>query len=180
MIKKLGPDGLGKVWEKVYTLMKVITGEVDVENEGNLQAQIHKKIDKADVIQNATTRDTEKIPSAAVVADLQDQITAQNTKMTWTQLYNGKPAAVSLSGLDFRELMVELYITSRKTSHVTRILREQLFDVEKHFMGGHYYSTTDCSSFNFVCTGTQLYNIIITYGGNTIAASDIDLVVWYR
>lgn len=39
------------------------------------------KIPTANIVQNATTAATDKVPSAAVAKDLQDQITQQNTKI---------------------------------------------------------------------------------------------------
>lgn len=41
------------------------------------------KIDKSDIVQNATTSATNKIVSAAVAKNLQDQITKQNTNMEY-------------------------------------------------------------------------------------------------
>ena len=38
--KKLGGNGLEIVWKKVFSLMKIITGDVDVAGKGNLQKQI--------------------------------------------------------------------------------------------------------------------------------------------
>lgn len=38
--KKTKPNGLDKVWEKVFELVKIITGDVDVVGNGNLQEQI--------------------------------------------------------------------------------------------------------------------------------------------
>lgn len=40
--KKLGPDGLNVVWQKVFELVKSITGNVNVKTDGTLQAQITK------------------------------------------------------------------------------------------------------------------------------------------
>ena len=42
--KKLGPEGVGVLWEKVFSVMKSITGAVDVE-KGTLQEQINKKVE---------------------------------------------------------------------------------------------------------------------------------------
>lgn len=39
------------------------------------------KLDKSQIVQNATTAATDKVPSAAVVKNLQDQITQLNTKI---------------------------------------------------------------------------------------------------
>ena len=52
------------------------------EDGTTVEAKLNGKIDKADIIQNATTAATDKVPSAAVAKNLQDQITAQNTKLT--------------------------------------------------------------------------------------------------
>lgn len=38
--KKLGPEGLGAVWTKVFSLIKIITGDVDVTKNGTIQEQI--------------------------------------------------------------------------------------------------------------------------------------------
>lgn len=43
--KKLGKDGLEKVWKKVFSLIKLLTGDVDVSGKGTLQEQINKKAD---------------------------------------------------------------------------------------------------------------------------------------
>ena len=59
------------------------------EDGTTVEAKLNGKIDKADIIQNATTAATDKVPSAAVAKNLQDQITAQNTKIAWTKLHEG-------------------------------------------------------------------------------------------
>ena len=41
MSEKLNKEGLTKVWLKVWTLVKTLTGEVDVSGKGTLQAQIN-------------------------------------------------------------------------------------------------------------------------------------------
>ena len=38
--KLLGGSGLNQVWVKVFSLVKILTGDVDVKNKGNLQKQI--------------------------------------------------------------------------------------------------------------------------------------------
>lgn len=38
--KKLDPTGLGSVWNKVFSLVKLLTGDVDVKGKGTLQHQI--------------------------------------------------------------------------------------------------------------------------------------------
>ena len=52
------------------------------EDGTTVEAKLNGKIDEADIIQNATTAATDKVPSAAVAKNLQDQITAQNTKIS--------------------------------------------------------------------------------------------------
>ena len=44
--KKLGTDGLEKVWGKVFELIKSITGDVDVKGKGTLQQQINNHTHK--------------------------------------------------------------------------------------------------------------------------------------
>ena len=39
-MKKLGSDGLRLVWEKVFYCMRLITGNVNVDEKGDLQTQI--------------------------------------------------------------------------------------------------------------------------------------------
>ena len=39
-IEKLGKDGLDKVWKKVFSLIKILTGDVTVNRDGTLQDQI--------------------------------------------------------------------------------------------------------------------------------------------
>lgn len=48
----------------------------------SVQDRLGQKLDKSVIIQNATTAATDKVPSAAVAKDLQDQINQQNTKNT--------------------------------------------------------------------------------------------------
>lgn len=52
------------------------------EDGTTVEAKLNGKIDEADIIQNATTAATDKVPSAAVAKNLQDQITAQNTNLS--------------------------------------------------------------------------------------------------
>lgn len=47
----------------------------------SVQDRLGQKLDKSVIIQNATTAATDKVPSAAVAKDLQDQINQQNTKI---------------------------------------------------------------------------------------------------
>lgn len=54
----------------------------------SVQDRLGQKLDKSVIIQNATTAATDKVPSAAVVKDLQDQITQQNTKTDAEILYD--------------------------------------------------------------------------------------------
>lgn len=54
--KKLGNNGLGIVWEKVFSLIQLITGNVDVSGKGNLQKQI---ID----LEESIAEESVKIPS---------------------------------------------------------------------------------------------------------------------
>lgn len=48
----------------------------------SVQDRLGQKLDKSVIIQNATTAATDKVPSAAVAKDLQDQINQQNTKIS--------------------------------------------------------------------------------------------------
>ena len=41
---KLNLDGLSKVWQKVFGLVKILTGDVDVINKGSLQEQINEAV----------------------------------------------------------------------------------------------------------------------------------------
>lgn len=50
-MKKLGIEGLGAVWIKIFSLIQLVTGNVDVKNKGDLQTQINRL--------------DQKIPSAA-------------------------------------------------------------------------------------------------------------------
>lgn len=52
------------------------------ENGESVQKKLNDKIEKSSIVQNATTTATDKVISAAVAKNLQDQITAQNTKMS--------------------------------------------------------------------------------------------------
>lgn len=54
--KKLGLDGLGKVWEKVFELMKTVTGNVDVAGKGTLQEQIDAKASTIATLQRDRSR----------------------------------------------------------------------------------------------------------------------------
>lgn len=51
----------------------------------SVQDRLGQKLDKSVIIQNATTAATDKVPSAAVAKDLQDQINQQNTNMIQTR-----------------------------------------------------------------------------------------------
>lgn len=45
-----------------------------------VETKLNQMLSKSDIVQNATTAATNKVPSAAVAKNLQDQITQQNTK----------------------------------------------------------------------------------------------------
>lgn len=51
------------------------------EDGQTVEAKMLQKIDQSAIIQNATTAATNKVVSAAVAKNLQDQITSQNTKI---------------------------------------------------------------------------------------------------
>lgn len=76
-IKKLGTDGLEKVWKKVFSLIKLLTGDVDVSGKGTLQEQINKKADSGHSHSAATassngfmsSSDKSKLDGIAVSAD---------------------------------------------------------------------------------------------------------------
>lgn len=40
-VKKLGPEGVGELWQKVFELVKLLTGDVDT-SKGTLQEQINE------------------------------------------------------------------------------------------------------------------------------------------
>lgn len=53
--EKLDKEGLKKVWLKIWSLLKVVVGDVDVEGKGNLQTQIDDMENKVkDCFRNAS------------------------------------------------------------------------------------------------------------------------------
>ena len=51
------------------------------EDGASVEAKLGQKIDVSNIVQNAATAATDKVPSAAVAKNLQDQINQQNTKI---------------------------------------------------------------------------------------------------
>ena len=68
-----------------------------------IKSALSLKFDKSNIVQNATTTATDKVPSAAVAKNLQDQITALNTKNVgaiffdnWYRYHEPKPIEYSV------------------------------------------------------------------------------------
>lgn len=68
------------------------------EDGESVETKLSQKFDAANIVQNATTAATDKVPSAAVAKNLQDQITQQNTKLgknfryiPWTSINQSTP-----------------------------------------------------------------------------------------
>ena len=57
------------------------------EDGTTVEAKLNGKFDKTNIVQNAATAAADKVPSAAVAKNLQDQITAQNTKIGLRSVY---------------------------------------------------------------------------------------------
>ena len=70
------------------------------EDGTSVQTKLAQKIEKADIIQNATTASTTKVVSASVAKNLQDQINEQNTKKANVQ--SGHACEVGLSDKNAR------------------------------------------------------------------------------
>lgn len=49
--EKLGKTGLGYLWQKIFTLIQTITGDVEVDTKGDLQTQINAIQAKVDSIE---------------------------------------------------------------------------------------------------------------------------------
>lgn len=83
--KKLGLDGLGKVWGKVFELMKTVTGNVDVAGKGTLQEQIDANDSDISTLRRDISRTL-----------LYTNVTVQNT-----DLDNYKTAGIYYFGANF-------------------------------------------------------------------------------
>lgn len=59
---KVSKNNLPLIWQKVTELVKLIAGDVDVKNDGNLQSQIKnlngvpEELKKVDILDNTVTR----------------------------------------------------------------------------------------------------------------------------
>ena len=69
-------DSVGNIYY-LHTSADVVFCEDGI----SVQTKLAQKIEKADIIQNATTASTTKVVSASVAKNLQDQINEQNTKI---------------------------------------------------------------------------------------------------
>ena len=69
-------DSVGNIYY-LHTSADVVFCEDGI----SVQTKLAQKIEKADIIQNATTASTTKVVSASVAKNLQDQINEQNTNM---------------------------------------------------------------------------------------------------
>ena len=74
-------DSVGNIYY-LHTSADVVFCEDGI----SVQTKLAQKIEKADIIQNATTASTTKVVSASVAKNLQDQINEQNTKLP---IYSG-------------------------------------------------------------------------------------------
>lgn len=71
-------DSVGNIYY-LHTSADVVFCEDGI----SVQTKLAQKIEKADIIQNATTASTTKVVSASVAKNLQDQINEQNTKLIY-------------------------------------------------------------------------------------------------
>lgn len=63
-----------------------------------VETKLNQMLSKSDIVQNATTAATDKVPSAAVAKNLQDQITQQNTKIIPVFVSNSSSFSSGWSG----------------------------------------------------------------------------------
>ena len=54
-------ESLKKVWELVYKLVKIVTGDVNINTDGNLQSQIKKIAADTNKIQDDSTEQEYKL-----------------------------------------------------------------------------------------------------------------------
>ena len=78
-------DSVGNIYY-LHTSADVVFCEDGI----SVQTKLAQKIEKADIIQNATTASTTKVVSASVAKNLQDQINEQNTNIycEWKHITN--------------------------------------------------------------------------------------------
>lgn len=81
-------DSVGNIYY-LHTSADVVFCEDGI----SVQTKLAQKIEKADIIQNATTASTTKVVSASVAKNLQDQINEQNTNLSnGFEMYNSLSA----------------------------------------------------------------------------------------
>ena len=61
IIEIVNKENLGAVWERVYSLVKLITGDVDIKNDGTLQDQIKGLKEERNLIRDETTNQRYRI-----------------------------------------------------------------------------------------------------------------------
>ena len=95
MTEKPEAAGLGRVWQKVFSLVKRITGDVEVDTKGDLQTQINNlsaKVDNSDIKESL---DAINIKLDLLSADLRNRKTVINPDGSITEIYdNGTKTTV--------------------------------------------------------------------------------------
>lgn len=130
-MKQLGIEGLGAVWTKVFELLKKITGNVDVQNKGDLQTQINNLI--------------KKIPAAANNGKLTIQKNGTNVQ-SFTANQNGDATAniivpnVTRSAAVTQEGQLALDAIEKNAS-IEGTLANELGKINSKLNDANYYQT---------------------------------------
>lgn len=121
------------------------TDAVSIVNDGvyvlqtDFEERMLQKIDVAAIVQNATTAATDKVASAAVTKELQDQITTQNMNMKW-KLHKSSVQAKALTDLpiNFNELHIIVYLSSiAQVTYDFDLIKEELVSGSRSYTLGY-------------------------------------------
>lgn len=93
------------------------------EDGTSVETRLGQKIDSANIVQNATTAAADKIPSAAVAKNLQDQISGLNTNIvihTYTAHFSGGNATVLRIKNGLQVISVQNYLGEMSNATIIR------------------------------------------------------------
>lgn len=88
---------LSKVWQKVFSLIKTITGDVDVESKGTLQSQIDEIPKSVYGFENKTTTEDEDGVVTETFNDGRKIVTSENEEGNIIQNYYNKDGVLKMT-----------------------------------------------------------------------------------
>lgn len=148
------------------------------EDGTSVETRLGQKIDSANIVQNATTAAADKIPSAAVAKNLQDQISGLNTKSQWrAQNTTGTNVITIPSEAD--EAVVFVFEESRSVSYTFFLPKPILNGQNITISQGYGWSDAENKNVCQILVGFNKVHVAAIYNaGNNFVDTCVMDVYW--